>query len=80
MLWPWLSIGALLLAASVIALAGRGSDGGERAASVGQEEGALVPEHTVHDFGQIRMGGGPIDARFRMAVQSPVRVTRLETT
>jgi hypothetical protein len=81
MLWPWLSVGVLLLAASAIALAGRGSEGApDMAADVGQEEGALVPEHTAHDFGQVPMSGGNIGARFPLMVESPIRVTRLETT
>lgn len=80
MLWPWLAIGVLLVAASAVALTGRASDGGEMAAAVGQEEGALVPEHTAHDFGQVTMSGGNIDASFLLTVPRPVRVTRLETT
>ena len=76
-IWPWLLVGVVLAAASVFAFAGRGATGGSEPSAV---TGALVPEHTVHDFGQVRMDGGLIDARFPLTVQNPVRVTSLETT
>ena len=79
--WPWLLVGFVLAAAALFGLAGTRADSRDEALADAQATaGALVPEHTAHDFGEVRMGEGLISARFALAVQSPVRVARLETT
>lgn len=68
--WFW-PLAILLVVGSALALVIQGASG---------PSGRLVPDHTFHDFGRVRMGDGLLVARFPLTVQGPTRVTGVATT
>lgn len=40
----------------------------------------LVPDHTVHDFGQVAMSGGEITARIPITVKEITRITSVNSS
>lgn len=53
---------------------------GEESAAATPATGTLAPERTSHDFGQVPMGGGLVQARFPLAVESDALVTSIITS
>ncbi|MBI4499277.1 MAG: hypothetical protein HY689_15425 [Chloroflexi bacterium] len=78
----WLLLVAVLLAVGVgVAFATWGTGQPANTAAGGTlASGTLVPDHTQHEFGQVRMGGGLLVARFPLTVQGATLVNSVGTT
>jgi hypothetical protein len=49
-------------------------------ASGGRVSQTLIPDHTVHDFGQVAMSGGEISARIPITVRDTTRITSINSS